>query len=324
MEALICANKKEWDEFILQNSDSFLQSYEWGEFQEKMGKKAFRLQITDNGKILLQGQLFTEPFSFKKFLYIPYGPIFLNRINDTEKHSVINLLINKAKEIAKKENCVFLKIEPVFSLGNLKGKKPFRRLQPQKTLVLDLTKSEEDLQKDFKQKTRQNINFAIKNGVTIKKEVSGFSDFFKLMKFTEQRQDFGIHSEKYYKNILEVKGENIKSELFLAEYRGKIINAIITMAFGKKVFTLHGGSDYNFRHFKGANLIYWEIISDAKNQGYKEFDFWGIDEKKWPGVTIFKKGFGGNETVYPDGVDIVFNNFWYYFYKIIRAIKSKI
>jgi hypothetical protein len=29
--------KEQWDQFVIQNSGSFLQSWSWGEFQESLG-----------------------------------------------------------------------------------------------------------------------------------------------------------------------------------------------------------------------------------------------------------------------------------------------
>jgi lipid II:glycine glycyltransferase (peptidoglycan interpeptide bridge formation enzyme) len=69
-------------------------------------------------------------------------------------------------------------------------------------------------------------------------------------------------------------------------------------------------------------LLLWEIALFAKKNGFKELDFWGIDEKKWPSLTSFKKGFGGYEVVYPEGIDIVFQNFWYGIYKFIKTIRK--
>ncbi|MCX6721039.1 MAG: peptidoglycan bridge formation glycyltransferase FemA/FemB family protein [Candidatus Staskawiczbacteria bacterium] len=319
----ICENKKEWDDFILENSNSFLQAFDWGNFQKKNGKKVTRMQARNGSQIAGQAQVFTERISFKNYSYIPYGPIFRKGLDKEQKTQVFKAIVNEIYKIAGKENCVFLRVEPIEQLGFVEGFKacaPFKRLQPQKTLVLDLTKTDNELEADFKPKTRQNINFSRKNGVTIKKEKSRLDDFCQLMKKTEERQEFGIYNNAYYKNILDLNG-NVTSELFYAEFENKIINAIIVIFFGGKAFTLHGGSDYKYRHFKSANLLYWEIILEAKKRGFKEFDFWGIDEKKWPGVTTFKKSFGGREVEYPQGTDLIFNNFWYGLLNFLRTIK---
>ena len=78
----------------------------------------------------------------------------------------------------------------------------------------------------------------------------------------------------------------------------------------------------DYRKIKGSNILEWEIILSAKRKGFKKLDLWGIDEKKWLSLTDFKKGFGGSQVEYPDGVDIVFQSFWYGIYKIIKIVKG--
>ena len=68
------------------------------------------------------------------------------------------------------------------------------------------------------------------------------------------------------------------------------------------------------------HLLQWEQIKEAKKRGCIEYDFWGIDDKKWPGVTRFKRGFGGREINYPNAHDLVFQPIWYLIYKIARKI----
>ena len=49
--------------------------------------------------------------------------------------------------------------------------------------------------------------------------------------------------------------------------------------------------------------------------------FHGIDENKWPGVTRFKIGFGGQIIKYPGTFDLVYDDAWYNIYKMVRQIR---
>ena len=67
------------------------------------------------------------------------------------------------------------------------------------------------------------------------------------------------------------------------------------------------------------------LNADAKKNGAKYYDFWGIapdDNPKhpWAGVTRFKKGFGGEEVHRPGTFDLVISKPWYLIYKFFRFI----
>jgi len=315
----------EKDNFILQNNGSFLQSSEWGNFYQTSGLKVFQLTAKEGDDILAQAQVTKETFFSKSYLYVPFGPVFRNGLNRAQKDLATADLLGQLKDLARKEGCIFLRIEPVEALGQLRGffiTEPPKRVQPQKTWVLDLTKSEEELFKNLGRTTKYNVGLAKRHGVTVKKQSNYSHEFYKLLQQTKSRQEFGIFKESHYKRIFEITGHNIKPELFLAEYQGKVINATIVLYFSDSAITLHAGSDYEYRKIKGSNILEWEIILEAKKRGFKKLDFWGIDEKKWPTLTDFKKGFGGYELNYPKGVDIVFKRFWYFLYKTLKHVLS--
>ena len=46
----------------------------------------------------------------------------------------------------------------------------------------------------------------------------------------------------------------------------------------------------------------------------------GIDAKKWPGVTRFKLGWGGDIKEYPGSFDLPVSKIWYLGYNLARKI----
>jgi len=69
------------------------------------------------------------------------------------------------------------------------------------------------------------------------------------------------------------------------------------------------------------HLLQWFQIKLAKNQGFKYYDFHGVDEVKWPGVTRFKFGFGAKQADYPGTFDLVYDQGWYNIYKMVRKVR---
>jgi len=69
-------------------------------------------------------------------------------------------------------------------------------------------------------------------------------------------------------------------------------------------------------------LLQWEIIKQVKADGARLYDFYGIDEEKWPGVTRFKQGFGGEERMYSGAYDLIFRPAMYRTYQLFKALRK--
>jgi len=318
MEIQEIQEKEIWQEFVSSfEMAQFLHSWDWGEFQQNLGRFCWKLKIKNekfkNGigaALVIKYQL---PMK-KNYLYCPRGPIF--KESDEE---AIKIFLEKIKEIAEKEKSIFLRFEPLSQLTIINYQlQKVKDVQPPKTILLDLTKSEEEILKEMHPKTRYNIRLAEKKGVRVKISQTDeeIETFLKILEKTAIRDKFRPHPPFYYRKLLKLDKNFVK--LFLAEYQGKIIAGNLMIFFANTVTYLHGASDNQYRNVMAPHLLHWRAIKEAKRLCFKYYDFWGIDEKKWPGVTRFKKGFvsskTGIEISYPGTFDLVFNKFWYKLY----------
>jgi lipid II:glycine glycyltransferase (peptidoglycan interpeptide bridge formation enzyme) len=351
MKLIEIKDKNIYNKFVSEQKHSqFLQSWEWGEFQNfNVGtgqcpvRTAVRHGIEDNNKLIFVLTLIKKNIGLGKSYY--YAPrIGIKNLNEEQ----LNFLFEEIRKVAKQEGVLFLRFEPRHltpqspllirrgeASGNERGE--VRRtldVQPRKTLILDISKSEEELLKNFKQKTRYNIRLAGKKGVVVRemKDEKDFENWWRIMEETKDRDGFRLHSKNYYRKMLtspqpspcKVEGVNLVIKLILAEYEGEIIAGNIVSFFGDMATYVHGASSNKFRNVMAPYLLQWEAIKMAKKLGFKYYDFYGIDENKWPGVTRFKLGFNGEEINYPGTFDLVFNNIYYNLYKIIRKLRRLI
>jgi len=315
--------KNKWNEFVINNQGNFLQSFEWGEFQNALGEKTFRFGVQENNFILAEAQMIKQAFLFrgKSFFYIPFGPIFKKDISEEKRKEVFNFLLEHIKQIPGK--AIFLRVEPISSLFTSQDfNNPLKRVQPQKTLILSLQKDQEEILNNFTEKVRYNIKLSQKKGVQIRFQDKYTPEFYDLIKKTTKRDKFHAFEPEHYKKLFDFNSADFKTKLCLADYKGKIIGAGILIIFGGQGQCIHSASDWEYRALKAPNLLQWERIKFLKDNQCQEYNFWGIDEKKWPGLTAFKKGFGGKEFIYPQGKDIVFQKIWYEIYKILRIFKK--
>jgi len=284
----------------------------------------------------LSGLIFVSvPLLLTNFQFSPPAGGF----NFQKKSKIFEGLLEKIKEINAKEKAIFFKIEPgadfPFNLSDFGFMKSKKEIQPSQTVILDLTKTEEELLAEMKSKTRYNINLAERKDIKITQQTthnSQLTTFLELLKETAEREGFRLHPKEYYEKLFAAHSPNFSVKLFLAEYNGKTIAAHLLVFFGNPARTtdviqsggqavyLHGASSREHKDAMAPYLLHWEAIKEAKRRGYLTYDFWGISEKKWPGLTRFKKGFGGAEKEYPGAFDLVFAQFWYWVYNIVRKI----
>lgn len=335
MQIIQITNKKQLNDFVGSREHSpFLQSWEWGEFQEKVSGKVWRLGVEDNGEIIASAKIIKKSLPIgKNYFYCGRGPVINNtelRIKNYELriNEILDLLFGETEKLAREEGTMFLRFDPLFKIENLPAGRQGLKfkitqtldVQPSKTLILDLAKTEEDLLKEMHQKTRYNIRLAEKKGVKIVEAgKERFEEFWHLLDQTSGRDKFRPHGRNYYEDMLKADKNFIK--LFFAEYKNKPIAAGIFSFFGDTATYLHGGSADEYREAMAPHLLQWEVIKLAKSLGYKYFDFHGIDEEKWPGVTRFKMGFGGEEVNYPGTFDLIYDAAWYNVYKMIRKAR---
>jgi len=190
-------------------------------------------------------------------------------------------------------------------------------------LFLDLSLSEDELLHAMHHKTCYNIRLAKKKGVEIVRgKVADLPSFWKLLKSTTVRDGFRGHSLSHYHNLLEQGAPNI--ELCLAKRDDKVLAAGIFSFLGGRAVYLHGASSNSDRQHMAPYLLQWQMIKRAKEKTCRYYDFYGIDAKKWPGVTRFKLGFGGEERNYPGTYIIVIKPLIYNLYKILAFIKRQL
>lgn len=320
-------NRLDFDRFInTEPKSQFLQSWQWGEFQKVCGYKIWRLGIEEDGEIVAAATLLGKAVLVgRSYFFCPRGPVVQLRITNLElRIKVFDFLFKEIEKIAKCENAIFLRFEPQFQVSSFRFQvSKTIDIQPAKTLILDLSKSEEEILADMHQKTRYNIRLAEKKGVIVREAtINEFDNFWKLAEQTGERDGFRLHSRGYYLSMLKNNPDFIK--LFFAELDEEILTANIVSFFGDTVTYVHGASNNKFREVMAPYALQWYSIKLAKKLRFKYYDFFGIDEKKWPGVTRFKKGFGGEEVDYPGTFDAVFNKRWYNGYKLLRWIRRKV
>lgn len=329
------AYQENWTDFIKKNPGcfgvEFLLSLQWLNILKQEKKEVQLLAVVENEK-WLANILLIKKTVYKNFFYwyAPRGPLLKNSLELDEVKKVIDFLFFSIFKIDR--HALFLKIEPSNkveefwssflaskSLAGVFGIKEAADIQPKQTLTLDLKKDSADLLQEMHQKTRYNIRLAEKKGIKIVAgEAPDFAEFWRLMSLTGGRDNFRLHEEAHYRQLFSNNQPFIR--IFFAEYNHKKIATAMICFFAGRATYLHGGSDNEFRNMMAPYLLQWEIIKLAQAEGLAIYDFYGVDEKKWPGVTRFKLGFGGQIKKSAGVFNIIFRPALYRCYLLVKKI----
>jgi lipid II:glycine glycyltransferase (peptidoglycan interpeptide bridge formation enzyme) len=333
-------NKQIWENFLQQEKEkTFLQSWNWGEFQKIMGNKIWRFGISGKEKELVAVSLVVKVEAKRgNFLFLPHGPIIKSQISNL-KSQIFEIFLKKLKEIAKKEGCDFIRIAPVWKrvkenieiFKNLGFKEAPLHVHPELTWELDITLPEEKLLMQMRKTTRYLIRQGLKNPdlkIESSQRMEDVEIFNQLYQQTVERHGFTPFSLDFLKNeVLAFLPDNQVS-ILLGKYKNEIVCGGIFIFWQKIAFYHHGASSLKYPKLPASYLLMWEAIKEAKKRKCEKFNFWGIapKEKKnhpWKGLSLFKKGFGGSEKEYVKTQDFPLTSKYWLCYLVEKLRKIK-
>lgn len=324
-------DKEVWERFFDDIKEkTFLQSWNWGEFWQKMGNKIWRLGVYENNGRLTSIILAVKIIAKRgTFLLVQHAV------------GIPEALLNKLKEIAKEEKCDFIRMAP-FVERTEENKKLFKDLgfreSPmhanayEATWKLDITKSEDELLADMRKTTRYLIRQAEKNpDITIEKSEnsSDLEIYQKLNEDVSERQKFTSFSRKFITSEFDVFSKDKEALLMFGKYKGEPVAGALVIFWSDIGFYHQAASLAKYAKFSIPYLLQWEAIKEAKRRGCKLYDFWGyVDPRKypkhpWAGPTLFKMGFGGRAYEYVKTQDLPLSKkYWLtYIFERLRKIR---
>jgi len=200
------------------------------------------------------------------------------------------------------------------------------------TYLLDITADESEMYKLFSKGHRSSIQKAIKANVRVKIEEGKtaealIDDFCKVQNslFIRKRKNFlpvYVKSKEFITKLLNSKQSKIY--LVIAYFEDVPAAVAIFVSFNSMVYYYAGASDYQLtKKTQAANLLHFEFIKYAKQNGYTTYDFGGAEQdcdksSNMYGVYEFKKHFGGEFIEYNGGVLKIRKNFYWIMKKLER------
>jgi len=314
---------------------SLLQSWEWGDFKEKLGWKAFRIGLVEDNRLMAGAQLLIRPLlgGLLSIAYLPRGPIGCWR-----EEASASRLFREIHEVDRAHHAAFLKVEPpllhdpTFEAFMLKSGFRISRfsIQPRATIILDLRPDLNTILKGMRQKTRQYIRGAAREGITVRH--GGRDDIgilAELIRRAGRHMGIPFRNRDYFLQQWQILGTKGMMAPLMASRQGQLLAVRTVMRFGSHAAEFHAASVPDADGSHANYLLVWEAIQWAKTHGCSTYDFWGVPDEvgrlSWEGreadaagrkgdlwgVYHFKKGFSRSVVYYSASYDYVYSRALY-------------
>lgn len=168
------------------------------------------------------------------------------------------------------------------------------------TVLIDLSRGEEEVRSSFKKRARWEMNAAVRRGVTVTKEEcnrDNMQKFFKLLQITSRRGNFKIRDQQFMESYWEKFSEAGQGNLYFARHEGDVLSAGFVITVGNRAFYKDGASIRDKANLFASRLMQWEIMKDLMSQGVETYDLCGVivgehSDSRNRGIYTFKTAFG--------------------------------
>lgn len=319
-----CTDQEAWDTYVIDHEGHPLQLWGWGQVKAAHNWQVERVFVMNDTTPTGAAQLLIRrlPWPLKSLVYIPRGPV----IGEAGEHAaaVLEALATYAKQ---RFGAILLTIEPHWrEWPHLPGWRiSSNTILIPRTLILDLDKSEDELQVAMAKKTRQYIRKSTKEAIDLHRVTTHeeLAACLAIYHETAQRAGFPLHRDQYYYDIFDMLGDH--SPVFVASEAGKPIAFLWLAISGTIAFELYGGMNDRGQQLRANYALKWHVVSTMKKWGIREYDMNGLLND---GVSTFKQGFADHEDLLVGTYDRPLSPLYWvwavglpYAKKLLRAIK---
>lgn len=315
------STKDSWEQFIHSQPDAnFLHSWNWGVFQQRLGKTVYYLGLFDDQAHQVGVALgIVENARRGKYLTLAGGPIIQNWQTNPDLKAELAVLFDHLKIVAIQEQCLFIRIRPqmidspeIRAVFNQLGfvESPMH-VTADLTLQLDLTKTEAELLQEMRKNTRYEVRKAAKEGivVTMSQDPQEITAFHQQQVDLAEKQHFVPFSYEFLSEQFQAFVADDECVLFHAWLNDTLLATAFVIFYNHEAVYHYGISTPENQRLPGSYACQWAAIQEAQRRGCTRYNFWGIAPQDQPhhrfaGVSLFKRGWGGSEVQYLPAHDL--------------------
>jgi lipid II:glycine glycyltransferase (peptidoglycan interpeptide bridge formation enzyme) len=165
-----------------------------------------------------------------------------------------------------------------------------------RTLMIDLSRSLEELRMGLHQKWRNQLNCAEKNNLQIYQGSDGelFGKFKRIYKEMLARKKYSNAVDiDNFEHIQKQLHDALKFQIVICQSDSELMAAAVFSVVGDTGFYFLGATSSGGMQSKASYLVQWRIIQWLKEHGYRAYDLGGITPETTPETYHFKAGICG-------------------------------
>jgi lipid II:glycine glycyltransferase (peptidoglycan interpeptide bridge formation enzyme) len=303
----------------------FLHDWEWAAVAEYDDQPQRRYLLEDAGTVVAIVAAQERPlWRGRTFWYVPHGPVLDYRHPAAGER--LRAIVAGLREVAHLHGAIAVKLEPRLAAGTPElatfARRGLRRLpetlQVGQTRVVDLA-DDDGLLAGFDKDTRYSVRRAEREGVIVETaeradETTAIDALHGLVEETQRRAGFPMPPLDRYRIAWAALAGAGRAVILEARREGDLLASGMVVIEGDRSFYLFSGSRREERGEPKRYASYalqWAMMRLARDRGVRVHDLWGVappdagPEHAWHGVSLFKKGFGGQEVVWAGSWDLV-------------------
>lgn len=328
-------DRAQWDAFKSERPEAnFLQSWEWGEFHQTRGCIVERIGFFRSDKLIGIVSYVIESARRATYMAVAGGPI-IDWLPSPDRE-VVAYVFETLRTHAKQHGCSFIRMRPQAvdtpEVRKLCIELGFRlspmHLTADLTSQLNLAPEPDELLANMRKSTRYEIRKAQKMGVAVEvsTDPNDIDEFYMVQLQTAKRQRFVPFSRDFLKKQFVAFVQSEKVFLYKSYYEGTLLAMAFVIFDAAEGVYHYGASTEDGRRAPGAYLIQWEAICEARRRGCLRYNFWGVTpegvtDKRFSSISLFKRGFGGEDVAYLPAQDMIISPLPYYINYVIERIR---
>jgi lipid II:glycine glycyltransferase (peptidoglycan interpeptide bridge formation enzyme) len=313
---------RHWDAFVETSTVAhYRQSAAWARFRRSAGWRSQRIALHEGSRVVAGLQLLTRPLpGFGAVAYVQNAPV-TSQDDVTALRGCLDELMGACRD----QRVLYVALLPgsneSWYLDELhaRGFAPSTRFaSPTATVRLDLARDTDDLLAAMQKSTRANVRRGLTRGLTVRDGTEAdLSTFYDLLAGAAARKGFAIRPARYYLDLHRCFSQDDRVKFLLVERGDEPVAAQLSLLYGETFHSAFMAWSGRYADRKPNHLLEWTAITWAKEEGFRYYDFEGVDIAATVGdaghrrtddwVSPYKLSYGGEVVALPPTLELIPN-----------------